>query len=75
MVQSHIDKGREEVNYQEWNSRQREAEETIEVIEEGSMPPSYYTMFGKHPEAKLTDAEISELIAGLRATPGFNEND
>jgi len=39
------------------------------------MPPRYYTMFGKHPEAKLTDAEISELIAGLRATPGFSEND
>ena len=75
MVQSHIDKGREEVNYQDWNSRQGEAEETIEVIEDGSMPPSYYTMFGKHPEAKLTDAEISELIAGLLATGGMNEND
>lgn len=75
VVQSHIDEGREKVNYQEWNSRQREAEETIEVIEEGSMPPNYYTMFGKHPEAKLTDAEISELIAGLRATSGFNKND
>jgi hypothetical protein len=74
-VQSHIDEGREKVNYQEWNSRQREAEETIEVIEDGSMPPSYYTMFGRHPEAKLTNAEISELIAGLRATPGFTEND
>ena len=74
-VQSHIDEGREKVNYQEWNSRQREAEETIEVIKEGSMPPRYYTMFGKHPEAKLTDAEIAELIAGLLATPGFAEND
>ncbi len=39
------------------------------------MPPSYYTMFGMHPEAKLTDAEISELIAGLLATPGFSEGD
>jgi hypothetical protein len=75
MVQSHIDEGREKVNYQEWNSRQGEAEETIEVIEDGSMPPSYYTMFGKHPEAKLTNAEISELIAGLLATPGFSEGD
>ena len=74
-VQSHIDEGREKVNYQEWNLRQSEAEETIEVIREGSMPPSYYTMFGKHPEAKLTDAEISELIAGLLATPGFSEGD
>ena len=74
-VQSHVDEGRDKVNYQEWNVRQSEAEETIEVIREGSMPPSYYTMFGMHPEAKLTDAEISELIAGLLATGGMNEND
>ena len=74
-VQSHVDEGIDKVNYQEWNSQQGEADETIEVIREGSMPPSYYTMFGMHPEAKLTDAEISELIAGLLATPGFTEND
>jgi hypothetical protein len=63
------------VNYQEWNTRQRNADETIEVIRDGSMPPSYYTMFGKHPEAQLTDAEISELIAGLLATGGMSEHD
>jgi hypothetical protein len=32
------------------------------------MPPSYYTHFGKHPEAKLTPAEKQQLIAGLSAT-------
>jgi hypothetical protein len=32
-------------------------------------------MFGKHPEARLTNAEITELIAGLLATGGMNEND
>jgi len=74
-VQSHVDEGIDKVNYQEWNSQQGEADETIEVIREGSMSPSYYTMFGMHPEAKLTDAEISELIAGLLATPGFSEGD
>ena len=74
-VQSHIDEGREKVNYQEWNTRQRKADDTIEVIQEGEMPPSYYTMFGKHPEAKLTDAEISELVAGLLSTPGFKDHD
>lgn len=71
VVQSHIDGGRSKVNYQEWNKKQRGAHETIEVIKNGSMPPSYYTMFGKHPEAKLTTAEIQELIDGLLATPGF----
>ena len=74
VVQSHIDEGRSKVNYQEWNSGQR-ADDTIEVIQNGSMPPSFYTTFGRHPEAKLTKAEVAELIAGLQATPGFNEGD
>jgi hypothetical protein len=74
MVQSHVDEGRSKVNYQEWNSGER-GEDTIEVIQNGSMPPSFYTTFGRHPEAKLTKAEVAELIAGLKATPGFNEGD
>jgi hypothetical protein len=74
MVQSHVDEGRSKVNYQEWNSGER-GEDTIEVIQNGSMPPSFYTTFGRHPEAKLTKAEVAELIAGLQATPGFNEGD
>ncbi len=45
----------------------------IDVIEVGSMPPGYYTQFGRHPEAKLTTAEVAELIAGLKATPGLSE--
>ena len=73
VIASHISEGREKVNYSEFDSRQRGADETIEVIEEGSMPPGYYTQFGRHPEAKLTTAEIAELIAGLKATPGLSE--
>ena len=74
VVQSHIDEGRSKVNYQEWNSGER-GEDTIEVIQNGSMPPSFYTTFGRHPEAKLSKAEVAELIAGLQATPGFNKGD
>ena len=73
VVETHVAEGREKVNYSEFDSRQRGADETIEVIEEGSMPPGYYTQFGRHPEAKLTTAEIAELIAGLKATPGLSE--
>ena len=74
-VQSHIDEGRKKVNYQEWDKPQRGADETIETIEEGEMPPHYYTMFGRHPEAKLTSEEINVLVAGLLATGGMSEND
>ena len=74
VVEAHVAEGREKVNYSEFDQRQRGADETIEVIEEGSMPPAYYTRFGRHPEAKLTSAELQELIDGLRATPGLSED-
>ena len=72
VVQSHIDEGRQKVNYSEFDQRQRGADETLEVIVEGSMPPFYYTMFGRHPEAKLTESELQTLIAGIKATPGLS---
>ena len=74
-VQHHIDEGREAVNYSEFTTDPGDADETIEVIEEGEMPPAYYTRFGVHPEANLTDAQMAELIDGLRRTPGLSERD
>ena len=74
VVEAHVAEGREKVNYSEFDQRQRGADETIEVIEEGSMPPAYYTRFGRHPEAKLTSAELQELIDGLQLTPGLSED-
>jgi hypothetical protein len=74
VVEAHVAEGREKVNYSEFDQRQRGADETIEVIEEGSMPPAYYTRFGRHPEANLTSAELEELIEGLRLTPGLSED-
>ena len=75
MVASHVSEGRAEVNYSEFATTTRGFDETIEVILDGSMPPSYYTRFGLHPEARLTDAEIAALVEGLRATPGFDEHE
>ena len=75
MVASHVSEGRAEVNYSEFATTTRGFDETIEVILDGSMPPSYYTRFGLHPEARLTDVEIAALVEGLRATPGFDEHE
>ena len=74
VVEAHVAEGREKVNYSEFDQRQGDADETIETIEEGSMPPAYYTRFGRHPEANLTSAELQELIDGLRLTPGLSED-
>ncbi len=74
-VSDHVAEGREAVNYSEFDRPQEEAEETIEVILEGSMPPAYYTRFGLHSEANLSQAEIDQLLAWLRETPGLDEQD
>lgn len=73
MVQRHVDEGREAVNYSEFATDQDDADESADVVEEGEMPPSYFTRFGLHSEADLTDREITELIDGLRNTPGLSE--
>ena len=70
-VQHHVDEGREKVNYSEFATDPGDADDSIEVIEEGEMPPAYFTRFGLHSAANLTDAEQQELIDGLRATPGL----
>ena len=72
VVTHHVEEGRHEVNYSEFTAGS-EGDDTIEVILEGEMPPGYYTMFGLH--SKLSDAEIDELVAGLRATPGLSEGE
>jgi hypothetical protein len=74
MVQRHVDEGRSKVNYSNFATDPGEAEESIEVLTEGEMPPSYFTRFGLHPEANLTADELAELVAGLRATPGMSED-
>lgn len=73
MVQNHIDEGRDAVNYSEFVTDPGEAEESFEVVKEGSMPPAYYTRFGLHPDARLTADEMETLLEGLRATPGLAE--
>lgn len=71
-IQSHIDEGREKLNFSTFTTRSHGFDEAVEVIQDGSMPPGYYTAFGRHPEARLTDSEIQELVAGLKATLTLN---
>ncbi|MGB5756597.1 MAG: heme-binding domain-containing protein [Acidimicrobiales bacterium] len=72
-ISDHVEEGRDAINYSEFPTGADEADETIEVILEREMPPAYYTIFGLHPEANLSEAEIAELVAGLRSTPGLSE--
>jgi hypothetical protein len=66
-----VREGRSKLNFSEWSiSKRGNTHDGYEAVEDGSMPPSRYTMFGLHKEAKLTKAERAELIAGLRRTLG-----
>lgn len=68
-ITNHVREGRAGLNVSEWNTAPGHGvDEMAEEIEEGAMPPSYYTYFGLHSEAKLTDSEKRQLIDGLEAT-------
>ncbi len=57
-------RGRNELNFSQWSSRQtRKAREVVDVIRKNEMPPPNYLL--PHPEARLTDAEKQQLMDGL----------
>lgn len=73
-VSEHVEEGRESVNYSQFPDNPGGGiEDSVEVVAQGSMPPPYFTRFGMHPEANLTEKERAELIVGLRMTPGLSE--
>jgi hypothetical protein len=71
LVAYDVRKGREELNFSEWNrmapkDRAEAREEVWEEVEEGEMPPWFY--LPAHAEARLTPAEMALLRewAGIR---------
>jgi mono/diheme cytochrome c family protein len=68
-ITNHVKEGRDALNFSEWGTGRGEgADDAIETIRNGSMPPSYYTWLGLHSDAKLSAKERQELIDGLRRT-------
>jgi mono/diheme cytochrome c family protein len=66
LVRSHVAEGRSKLNFSAWDRPQEEADEAGEVVEEGEMPPPYYTLL--HPEAALTLEEKAALVQGFAAS-------
>jgi hypothetical protein len=72
VVRRHVEEGREELNFSEWDLYQEEAEEAGEEVREGNMPiPNYVWL---HPKAQLTNSEKEALVRGLEATFGAKES-
>ena len=65
----HVTEGRSLLNFSEFTTNPgRKAGEAAEVVQDGAMPPSYFTLFGLHPTANLTDAEKAELVRRIKAS-------
>ncbi len=71
LVQSHVDEGRQVLNFSDWNRGRSEADEAAEAVREREMPPRSYLLL--HPEARLTEAERDQLARGLDASIGTEE--
>src|SRR5262245_3060601 len=65
LVRRDVEDGRHELNFSEWDRDAGEADDAVEVLEDGSMPPGRYTMI--HRDARLSDAEVQRLIDALEA--------
>ncbi|WP_119069295.1 heme-binding domain-containing protein [Aggregatilinea lenta] len=71
LVWRDVDEGRGVMNFSDWANNPQSVDELVEVIDEGEMPPIYYTWM--HSNANLSDAEKQQLIDGLRTT--FSQTD
>jgi hypothetical protein len=70
-IKNHVSEGRSSLNFSEWDpNNHRSGTRIAEAVREGSMPPSYYTWLGRHPDAKLTPAQKEALVTGLENTIG-----
>jgi mono/diheme cytochrome c family protein len=68
LITRDVEDGRAEFNVSEWGRPENSGEDAVESVQNGSMPPWYYTML--HPSAQLSQAEQQQLITGMLATFG-----
>ncbi|WP_439879809.1 heme-binding domain-containing protein [Pontibacter sp. MBLB2868] len=69
-LKNHIDEGRHHLNFSEWGDytakkANHKIEESIEMVEEGEMPMTSYTLL--HPEGRLTKTEKEKLLTWFRS--------
>lgn len=68
LVQRDVEEARPHFNVSEWGTVENHGDEAAELVRAGEMPPWLY--LSAHPEARLSDGEREELIAGLVTTFG-----
>lgn len=73
LTRQDVENGREELNFSNWDEFSDEADDAIDVIEDGSMPPSQYTWV--HRDAPLSEDEAARLTAALAAMEETEDED
>ena len=66
-IQHDIDQGRATLNFSEWNRPQEGADNAADLVAQGEMPPTRYSIV--HSEAQLS-AEEKQLLVGMMASIG-----
>ena len=69
MMAHHVDEGKEELDFSKWSTfsakrKKKKIKEMIDELKEREMPLKMYLPM--HSEAKLSDAQINELITWLK---------
>ena len=64
LLERDVRAGREELNFSEMDREDNEVDKAAETVEDGEMPPRRYALL--HADARLSEAERRDLIAGLR---------
>jgi hypothetical protein len=65
LVEHHVEEGRGELNFSEFDKPQRHAKDAAEEVREGEMPMAGYVAL--HGEAKLSEAEKQRLVEAFAA--------
>lgn len=78
LISRDVNQGRQKLNVSEWGVRENDADDVVEVVQNGEMPPWFYLPL--HAEARLSAGEKQVFLQGLAATFGFenefeNEDD
>lgn len=72
-IKNHMSEGSRHLNFSIWGTytekrKNHKLDECVEMIEEGEMPMTSYTLM--HKEAKLTDAQRVQLVEFFKAMKG-----
>ena len=73
LVQRDVNEGRSHFNISEWGRDENHGDDAAKLVRDGEMPPWFY--LPAHPDARLSEAELAELVTGLTATFGEKSED